>query len=416
MMLKIIVFVIFSVPFVSCTSYLSEIIKNSTGAGLSCINSLTHAINIETKIFEAWSSFRNDYKYGNSHDFGNFSICQDIDESKMSTQYCLIQYFNDQNPPISVPPKQSFLQPEWTNLDESFLGAVCLPSSCTFADVKKVVKVVLHEKNLRIGEKIYCRENINKNVGVNWGRILLYTSILSATIVLSNLKIARLKFLNILSDIVNSNQKANQATSYFDGIKAITMILIILDHAWYSRALFPFKNGKNSFDFRMNYAWTLLHTSNVLMEFYIIIGAVLTVKTLKKGFDNKKKLKWITKFYIKRFMRLFPVAILILFLCLTSNYENLAPFNSTNEKHELRNYWWTIFGYNFAEPTKFAMYSWFLSIYFQLTLLAPFIWMAFKSQKFGKIVKILVILTGVFKRYQLGAATYPHFSKMLQDG
>lgn len=51
-------------------------------------------------------------------------------------------------------------------------------------------------------------------------------------------------------------------------------------------------------------------------------------------------------------MRLFPVAILILFLILTSNYESLAPFNSTKEQYELRNYWWTIFGYNFAEPTK----------------------------------------------------------------
>jgi len=51
-------------------------------------------------------------------------------------------------------------------------------------------------------------------------------------------------------------------------------------------------------------------------------------------------------------MRLFPVAVLILILILTSNYEKMAPFNSVNEKEELRNFWWTIFGYNFAEPTK----------------------------------------------------------------
>jgi len=90
----------------------------------------------------------------------------------MSTQYCLIQYFNDQNPPIPIPPKESFFNPEWTDLDVSFLGAVCLPSSCTSEDVKKITKIALDKKNLRMGQKIYCREKINQKMGLNWSQIL----------------------------------------------------------------------------------------------------------------------------------------------------------------------------------------------------------------------------------------------------
>jgi len=107
------------------------------------------------------------------------------------------------------------------------------------------------------------------------------------TLILSKLQIPKLNVVNILSDVVSMNRKSNQSTNFFDGIKAITMILIILDHAWYSRAFYPFKNGKNSFYFRMNFAWIFLHIANVLMEFYIIIGAVLTAKSLKKGYENR---------------------------------------------------------------------------------------------------------------------------------
>lgn len=290
-------------------SYQFNDLKAKIGRTPVLTTKLCSALKLKRKknigIFTAWSIFSNDFKYGNSHDFGNFTLCKGISKSQTSTQYCLIQYFNDQNPPIHIPPKQSFFQSEWTNLDVSFLGAVCLPSSCSSTDVKEAVKVVLDEKNLRIGERVYCRDNFNEENEFNFGRILwviegflaslffwffhsrLYTAIVLTTLILSNSKTPRLNIFNILSEIANPKQKGNQPTSYFDGIKALTMILIIMDHAWYSRAFFPFKNGKISYEFRMNYAWTFLHTANVLMEFYIIIGAVLTVKTLKKGFDKR---------------------------------------------------------------------------------------------------------------------------------
>jgi len=90
----------------------------------------------------------------------------------MSTQYCQIQYFNDQNPPISVTPKKSIYQTEWMDLDVSFSTGICLPTSCSADDVRKIVEILFEKSNLRFGSKILCRKGINEKLGWNFNRIL----------------------------------------------------------------------------------------------------------------------------------------------------------------------------------------------------------------------------------------------------
>ena len=120
-------------------------------------------------MLSAWSEFRNDHKYGNSHDFGDFLGCKNINVDEISTQYCMVQYFNDLNPPVPVDPKETIYQNIWKDLDISFLGAICLPSSCTIEDVQIILDPLLDEKDLRLGQNVHCKVNLNQKLETFFG-------------------------------------------------------------------------------------------------------------------------------------------------------------------------------------------------------------------------------------------------------
>ena len=113
-------------------------------------------------VLSGWSDFRADHKYGNSHNFGDFQACKNMDANKLSTQYCMVQYFSNSSSIISVPPKKSIYQNIWTDLNISFLGAICIPSSCTIEDVRNILKLSFGEGNLTFGDKIHCKWKINE--------------------------------------------------------------------------------------------------------------------------------------------------------------------------------------------------------------------------------------------------------------
>jgi hypothetical protein len=79
---------------------------------------------------------------------------------------------------IPVPPKISIYQKSWRDLDESFLGAVCLPTSCSVKDVKEMLNLMFRDQNLTFGDAMYCKKEINKKSedvienleipGLNW--------------------------------------------------------------------------------------------------------------------------------------------------------------------------------------------------------------------------------------------------------
>jgi len=84
----------------------------------------------------------------------------------------MTQYFNIQNPPISVPSPKSLYQSKWTDLDVSFLGAICLPTSCTADDVKEIFNVILNRQNLTVGQEILCKTGLGENSSLNWRRFM----------------------------------------------------------------------------------------------------------------------------------------------------------------------------------------------------------------------------------------------------
>ena len=118
--------------------------------------------NLIQYLSSAWSNFSSSHKYGNSHDFGDFFGCNSIN----NTQYCMVQYFQESNPPISVLPSTSYYQKLWTDLDVSFLGAVCLPSSCDSKNVRDILEFFYKGQNLTFNDKIFCKERKSEKFGI----------------------------------------------------------------------------------------------------------------------------------------------------------------------------------------------------------------------------------------------------------
>ncbi|KAL7013145.1 hypothetical protein ACKWTF_015216 [Chironomus riparius] len=395
--------------------YADMINENYTKVGRDCVQS--YELNFyknatKFNLFSAWSSFNFSYKYGNSHDFGNILVCKNVDVKELSTQYCLVQYFSS-DMIFPVPPKLSAYQNIWTNLDASFLGAVCVPSSCSVGDVKNVLESMFVDRNLTFGDKIDCKKEFNKksedvieNLAIsmlNWlnlKRVVLFAGILLVSIILSFLKIENLSVLFIVKDLFNCNTKTS-STAYLNGLKAITTILIILYHCLITRIIFPFKGGENLQELLTGAFYLPIQTVGSLMEIFFIIGGILTAKTLSKEFDkDNNKFLLILMFYIKRLSRLVPVTALIIVLTLTSNSENLVPYSFGIEKENCKKFWWMALSFNFMDVTKiYAGYIWFVSVYLQLTLMAPFVFWSTKQEKFGYGIKYFVLLASTVIRF-----------------
>ena len=142
----------------------------------------------------------------------------------------------------------------------------------------------------------------------------------------------------MIKDLFNSKPSS---TAYLNGFKAISTISIVLYHCYYSRVNFPFKNGDNLQELMTGAFYQPVQASFFNVEIFFIIGGILTAKSLKKNFgQNINKIKWIIRFYIKRFTRLLPVTLFVTLL-LMYNSDNFAPYNFDIGRENCMKYWST---------------------------------------------------------------------------
>ncbi|XP_070510003.1 uncharacterized protein [Chironomus tepperi] len=190
-----------------------------------------------------------------------------------------------------VPPKSLSYQNIWIDLDESFLGSICLPNSCSSVDVKNILELAFGDQNLTFKDVIYCRKEFNRQSDdvierlelpmLNWlnlPRILIFIGITSVTLIFSIIGPEKLKLTSIIKDLFNFSSNAS-STAYLNGFKAIATILIILYHCLISRLIFPFKNGENLQELLTGAFYQSIQVIVSLMEIFFIIGGILAVKT-----------------------------------------------------------------------------------------------------------------------------------------
>ncbi|KAL7015280.1 hypothetical protein ACKWTF_016377 [Chironomus riparius] len=369
-----------------------------------CMNDLLKLHSENSSIFNTWSTFTSSHKYGNSHDFGDFFGCNSIS----NTQYCLVQYFQDSNPPISVLPSSSYYQKLWTDLDVSFLGAVCLPFSCGLQDVREIFENFNEDRNLTLSDKIFCKTRKSEKFGIklnknnfsflnwwNYKRIGILAFLVLSAIVFSLSGIEKLKIVNIIKNLFK-NSHSSGSEGYMNGIKAISMILIVMGHTYGQLLLMPFKNGKNVHELDTKLVYQPLGMTAILMELFFIIGGILTARSLKKGMNGSNKIAWIVKFYIKRFTRLVPVTIFYIILLTSSDTDTMAPYNVGMDEGTRKLIWFMPFIYNFLNAKMtYSSLIWFVSVYLQLSMMAPFVLLFIRMKKYENIVSgcSLVVLS-----------------------
>ncbi|KAL7015277.1 hypothetical protein ACKWTF_016374 [Chironomus riparius] len=374
-----------------------------------CMNDFIELQRENSSILRTWSTFTSSHKYGNSHDFGDFFGCNSIN----NTQYCLVQYFQDSNPPISVLPSISYYQKLWTDLDKSFLGALCLPSSCGLRDVREILQKINQGQNLTFSDKIFCKTRKSEKFGIklnknnfsflnwwNFERICICSLIVILAVTFSMLNIETHKTVNIVKDLFTSSQ-AESPTAYLNGVKANTIISITFYHSYLSKVTMPFKSGDNLQKYTNEVLYESFGMLAVIMDVFFIIGGFLTAKSLKKGLNAPNKVNWIAKFYIKRVMRLLPVTYFVVILLVTSSTDSLAPYDVGMNVEAKQKLWMLPFLYNFmGYVNTVETFIWFIAVFLQLIILSPFVLILTRMEKYGnKIAIILMTFCGIARYF-----------------
>jgi len=95
-------------------------------------------------------------------------------------------------------------------------------------------------------------------------------------------KIRKLQIANIIKDLFTFSS-ARAPTSYMNGVKAITIILITFYHSYMYKVMMTFENGENLQKYTTEIFYQFIELIIVIMDIFFFIGGFLTAMSLKKG-------------------------------------------------------------------------------------------------------------------------------------
>ncbi|KAG5680046.1 hypothetical protein PVAND_009577 [Polypedilum vanderplanki] len=373
------------------------------------------------EMLDSWSNFTQMYHFGNSIDFGEFDKCLNFKHEKIQPQYCLIQYQYKKSlnrKIISVPPKKTPLNKNWNHLDNRFGGAICIPSSCRVQNVKDIMKEVFNGSDFvqtnDYDQTEFCEQTeINPKIDsflivsaaclliiiifVIVGTFITHVPSVSFYIKFFQCFSMKRNFKSLMTFPDNVSQ-----ISCLNGIKAISTIGIFFMHSNLFRMVFPFKDGyKLSVLTKIKYSDFVISLL-ILMDTFLIVSGMLVARTLIR---SEKISLW--KFYFQRYMRLTSlVFVLICYAAINIFVFQMFPkpyFHLEHMMNDCKIYGWTTMLHiqTFVNPMSMCIpHAWYVSVLFQLIIIAPLIHLALKKQK--DFVKILcygiIILIGLLLR------------------
>ncbi len=156
-----------------------------------------------------------------------------------------------------------------------------------------------------------------------------------------------------------------------DGFRGISIILVVLFHL---------NNGQTYY---------LLNGGLGVDIFFVISGFLITTLLFKEKI--KTKTISLKRFYIRRFLRIFPVAYLYLFIIIILNYVlklNISVVNFCAAFLYIMNFSYFLKYYN----SRFTQHYWSLSVEEQFYLIFPFLLKRYYKIYLGFILFIIFIL------------------------
>lgn len=113
----------------------------------------------------------------------------------------------------------------------------------------------------------------------------MFAAILVLAATFSLTEINKLITENIIKDLFNKGH-ANDSTGYMNGIKAISMIFIVMGHSYTARLVMALRSGENLLEFDSKSFYQPLGMTGMAMEPFFIAGGILTAMSLKKGMES----------------------------------------------------------------------------------------------------------------------------------
>lgn len=258
-------------------------------------------------MFASSSSLRDNIKYGNTYDFGNFDECLNTIHSITSDdvitgQHCLYQYFSLGKPQlVRIGPEKSVFNMEWNELNARLGGAICIPASCPPETVEHLVTKLFNGTEFEIAkdynQKNYCK-TLKSNERTPTSSVILF-GIVALLIILTlfgTIYDARTENIEkmlhsrwLMAFSLKSNwsnlhkddlRQAPGAMNYLRGIRAFSLFIITVTHSFTIRTMFPFHHPEEDEMYKKHY---VLATVTILFvdAFFVISGLLASRKILQ---------------------------------------------------------------------------------------------------------------------------------------
>ncbi|XP_066151662.1 nose resistant to fluoxetine protein 6-like [Euwallacea fornicatus] len=408
-----------------------------------------------TEMFDASGKMPTGMLYGSSHNIGNFDECVEIkvpyNDDMFYGQYCMAQF-------TIVPPKdvtteygsnyyekneydQYFNKSMWEKLkayakdktkssrDELYF-AICLPSSCTYEDLKVAleenIKLLNNSSDFKLivdVNKRSCQVSIPVSLSVG-DIVFIVFLVLSILIVISSstydtlIKKDAYKHLRIkgkLHDIIKcfsfpTNFKKFTAEGRnldgldcLAGIRVYSIILITVLHRIMFEFGSPMVNPKYVEKLYAKFETVLLLNGPILVETFFTLSGFLAIYLILGQMKRSKKGFNLGMVYFHRIVRMSPTyAIILAFYCTLLVKLGSGPFWQQKvglEQERCLASWWANLLYinNYVNTDKICMFqSWYVTCDMNFFFFAPVLaWILWKNPKIGVLLVLTLIIASI---------------------
>ncbi|XP_064213937.1 nose resistant to fluoxetine protein 6-like [Tribolium castaneum] len=439
MFFKNIVFFFFFFLFrkVLCVSDTAKIYDEFVNSIVNNTKKLTTRIKSELgdsdeaiKMLDAWSKIPSGLLEGHFIDLGSFDECYGIDYNNIYGKYCLgklkpssenEKYFKIFGYNASKPQPRLTLhpQPRLVGLGAEYAGihfAACVPSSVPAAEI---TGIFTYTEDFCYSKATKPEMSAGGIVTITILAIFLCLIVVSTSydIALNYFKKEPYHELFIAFSFLHNGRKLFRSSKNQDqllclnGIKALSMLWVIIGHEYSSGGNAPFSNLFGLYYFRQDSANMFITGATVSVDTFFVVGGLVTVYTFMKSMDKGAKFN-IVLFYVHRYLRLTPIYVILslIHLFLLDHFGNgplwkvvdLVLVDTCQEG------WWSSFLYitNYVQKGACLPQTWYLSVDMQLFVLSPLILIPlYKWPKIGLGNLGFLIIAGCIVPFALGYAT-----------
>ncbi|EDS30955.1 conserved hypothetical protein [Culex quinquefasciatus] len=334
--------------------------------------------------FDSWGKIPSGLYYANGNAFGNYEQCRRFSWNDVRGQHCTFVALLP-NPELPM-----------------FQSGLCVPQFCTEGFVGQVYGGYLESKGASVvpmfGEGQMC--NKDRDVVFSGGVVtaIVIFSILAGLALASTLYevvqiirnqtvIALYSSFSLYKNVrgifhttprITDPEKQLSVIECVNGVRALSMLWIIIVHIHESIIHVPIENAPGRMDYMGTFGSSILFTSGYLaVDTFLALSGMLVAFNILNELDKNGKINPL-KMYLHRYIRITgPYAALILFGVSFAKYmgEGLL-WNPIMEHHEAScsKYWWSALLYiqNYVNPTNMCFgWTWYLSVDMQLYIIGP---------------------------------------------